>query len=95
MPCHTILHLTTPHHTASKVPLAPFADTPDLDAVKAAGDKWGYPFMLKARKGGYEGLPPHSHSTSFFINSRGDLMVVLRPPMTGRSAHPSSVLSSR
>jgi len=43
------------HFQSYNVPLAPFADTPDLDAVKAAGDKWGYPFMLKARKGGYDG----------------------------------------
>lgn len=43
------------HFQSFNVPLAPFKDTPNLAAVKAAGAEWGYPFMLKARKGGYDG----------------------------------------
>jgi len=43
------------HFEACGVPLGPFLDTPNEDAARRAGDAFGYPFMLKARKGGYDG----------------------------------------
>eukprot|EP00928_Gymnodinium_smaydae_P046981 TRINITY_DN31326_c0_g1_i1.p1 TRINITY_DN31326_c0_g1~~TRINITY_DN31326_c0_g1_i1.p1 ORF type:complete len:589 (-),score=89.73 TRINITY_DN31326_c0_g1_i1:271-2037(-) len=43
------------HFETCGVPLGPFLDTPDVEAAKRAGEAFGYPFMLKARKGGYDG----------------------------------------
>lgn len=37
------------------IPLGPFMDVPDEEAAKAAGTAFGYPFVLKARSGGYDG----------------------------------------
>merc|ERR1719291_1384837 len=43
------------HFEAHGVAMGPFMDTPDEDAMRRAGDTFGYPFMLKARKGAYDG----------------------------------------
>jgi len=43
------------HFEAHGVPLDKFADTPDEAAARKVGADFGYPFMLKARKGGYDG----------------------------------------
>jgi len=43
------------HFEAHGVPLGPFTDVPDEEAARRAGELFGYPFMLKARKGGYDG----------------------------------------
>ncbi|KAL3893773.1 MAG: hypothetical protein SGPRY_014006, partial [Prymnesium sp.] len=37
------------------IPFGDFCDVPDMQALIAAGEKWGYPLMLKARKGAYDG----------------------------------------
>lgn len=36
-------------------PVAPFADVPDHTAARAFGREHGYPFVLKSRRGGYDG----------------------------------------
>jgi len=43
------------HFEANDVPLPPFCDCPDEDAVRDAAAKFGLPLMLKSRKGGYDG----------------------------------------
>jgi len=43
------------HFQANGIPLGPFVDTPDEEAARRAGDAFGYPFMLKARKDAYDG----------------------------------------
>ena len=43
------------HFTNHSVPLPRFCDCPDADAVKKAADIFGFPLMLKSRKGGYDG----------------------------------------
>jgi phosphoribosylaminoimidazole carboxylase len=43
------------HFQSHGVALGPFMDTPDIESVRRAGDVFGYPFMLKARFGGYDG----------------------------------------
>jgi len=43
------------HFQAKGVPLGPFEDVPNLDAARSVGDQFGYPYMLKARRGGYDG----------------------------------------
>lgn len=43
------------HFKAHGVPVGSFADTPDEEAARRAGESFGYPFMLKARRGGYDG----------------------------------------
>jgi len=45
------------------VPLGEFCDIPDADALRAAGSRWGYPLMLKAKRNAYDGrgnLPVNS-----------------------------------
>lgn len=37
------------------IPMGDFCDIPDTKALLAAGETWGYPIMLKARKGAYDG----------------------------------------
>ncbi len=37
------------------IPVAPFRDAPDEAAARDAGEVLGYPFLLKARSGGYDG----------------------------------------
>ncbi|HRH24295.1 MAG TPA: 5-(carboxyamino)imidazole ribonucleotide synthase [Candidatus Paceibacterota bacterium] len=37
------------------IPVAPYQDAPDEEAARAAGEVLGYPFLLKARSGGYDG----------------------------------------
>ncbi len=36
-------------------PVAPFADIPDDAAATAFGEEMGYPFVMKSRRGGYDG----------------------------------------
>jgi 5-(carboxyamino)imidazole ribonucleotide synthase len=36
-------------------PIAPFADIPDHGAARAFGEAHGFPFVLKSRRGGYDG----------------------------------------
>ncbi|KAI9319454.1 phosphoribosylaminoimidazole carboxylase [Dichotomocladium elegans] len=43
------------HLTAHGIPVAEYMDTPDRDAVAAAGKKFGYPFMLKSKTMAYDG----------------------------------------
>jgi len=43
------------HFQAAGVPLGPFMDVPDEEAGLCAGQRFGYPFMLKARLGAYDG----------------------------------------
>jgi len=43
------------HFAEHSIPLPPFCDCPDKDAVIAAAEKLGLPLMLKSRKGGYDG----------------------------------------
>ena len=40
---------------AASVPLGEFCDIPDVAALRAAGDRWGYPLMLKCRRDAYDG----------------------------------------
>ncbi len=48
--------LTQKLHLASKgIPVAAFRETPDIDAIRAAGEAFGYPFMLKSRYLAYDG----------------------------------------
>ncbi|KAL1511900.1 hypothetical protein AB1Y20_005182 [Prymnesium parvum] len=37
------------------IPMGDFCETADVEAVLSAGERWGYPLMLKARKGAYDG----------------------------------------
>ncbi len=37
------------------IPVGPFMDVPDEAAAKKAGEALGYPYVLKARSGGYDG----------------------------------------
>jgi len=37
------------------IPLGDFCEIPDVQAIHAAAAHWGYPLMLKARKGAYDG----------------------------------------
>ena len=37
------------------VPLGEFCDIPDVAALRDAGERWGYPLMLKARRLAYDG----------------------------------------
>jgi len=43
------------HFETHGVPLGKFADVPDEAAARRVGEDFGYPFMLKARRGGYDG----------------------------------------
>merc|ERR1719230_1331546 len=43
------------HFQEKGVALGEFCDVPHVAAAKAAGERFGYPYMLKARKGGYDG----------------------------------------
>jgi phosphoribosylaminoimidazole carboxylase len=43
------------HFQTNGIALAPFINTPDIAAATAAGAEWGFPFMLKARLGAYDG----------------------------------------
>lgn len=40
---------------AAGLPVPPLQDTPDLPALAAAAQVFGYPFLLKARRNGYDG----------------------------------------
>ncbi len=40
---------------AAGLPVPPLQDTPDLPALAAAAKSFGYPFLLKARRNGYDG----------------------------------------
>ena len=47
----------------SGVPLGEFIEIPSAKALLAAGEKWGYPLMLKTKRDAYDGrgnLPIHS-----------------------------------
>jgi len=37
------------------VPLGDFCEIPDVAALLSAGERWGYPIMLKAKKNAYDG----------------------------------------
>ena len=39
----------------SGVALGEYCDIPDTAALLAAGERWGYPIMLKTRKNAYDG----------------------------------------
>ncbi|KAF7725378.1 phosphoribosylaminoimidazole carboxylase ade2 [Apophysomyces ossiformis] len=43
------------HLAAHNIPVADYVETPDLEAVYAAGKKFGYPFMLKSKTLAYDG----------------------------------------
>jgi len=43
------------HFADAGVAVADHAAVPDLDAAVAVGERFGYPFMLKARRGAYDG----------------------------------------
>merc|ERR1712048_423353 len=43
------------HFEKHGVPLGQFTDVPNVEAAMAAGEQFGYPYMLKSRKGGYDG----------------------------------------
>ena len=43
------------HFAEHDIPLPPFLDCPDAEAVEKAAEKFGLPLMLKSRKGGYDG----------------------------------------
>lgn len=40
---------------AAGVPVAPYAAIPDRESARAFGEEHGYPFLLKSRRGGYDG----------------------------------------
>jgi len=41
--------------TKAALPVVPFMDTPTLNTLEEAGKRWGYPFLLKTRRNGYDG----------------------------------------
>jgi len=43
------------HFEQHGVPMGPFMDVPNLGVAREAGERFGYPYMLKSRKGGYDG----------------------------------------
>jgi len=43
------------HFEKCGVPVGPFADIPDLKSALAFGKTYGFPYMLKARRGAYDG----------------------------------------
>ena len=50
---------------AKAVPLGEFCDIPDVASLRAAGERWGFPLMLKAKRLAYDGrgnLPVQSAS---------------------------------
>jgi len=48
-------HLQRVSTTEAPIALGDFCEIPDSAAILAAGDHWGYPLMLKARKLAYDG----------------------------------------
>jgi 5-(carboxyamino)imidazole ribonucleotide synthase len=43
------------HMRAADVPVPEFAEVTDTDDILAAGERWGWPLVLKARRNGYDG----------------------------------------
>jgi 5-(carboxyamino)imidazole ribonucleotide synthase len=43
------------HMRAAGVPVPEFAEVTDTDDILAAGERWGWPLVLKARRNGYDG----------------------------------------
>ena len=48
-------HLKRVSDEKATIPLGDFCEIPDTQAILAAAAHWGYPLMLKARKGAYDG----------------------------------------
>jgi phosphoribosylaminoimidazole carboxylase len=55
------------HFQKHGVPLGPFVDVPNIGAAKDAGEQFGYPYMLKSRKEGYDG------KGNFVVQSASDI----------------------
>lgn len=66
------------HLTAHGIPVAEFMETPDYDAVVAAGEKFGYPFMLKSKTMAYDG------KGNYVVRSKEDV----KPAMDALSKTP-------
>jgi phosphoribosylaminoimidazole carboxylase len=43
------------HFAKHRIPLSPYANTPSIDAIREAAQKFGLPLMLKSRLGAYDG----------------------------------------
>ena len=44
--------------TVTGVPLGEFSDIPTVESLIAAGDRWGFPLMLKTKRDAYDGRAP-------------------------------------
>ena len=66
------------------MPLGEFVEIPNLAALIAAGDRWGYPIMLKAKRNSYDGkgnFPVRSRPRWVLSNLTCELGV--QPPSSG------------